>query len=75
VRGRLEFEGLFPSEGTEVIRLQFSPKRGTTLDIPLSAKALSDLERTLSLLRGILPEEMAETIDGLVKDGKVAFSN
>ena len=65
----LAFEGLCLAEGEGVIRLQFSPKPGTTLDFPVTAKALSDLERTLRHLEGTPPEEMASEIARLSRDG------
>ena len=73
VQDALEFEGLAPAEGAGTIRLLLSRNAATTLVVPLSAKALSDLERQLSLLRGKLPEEMASGIASLENEGKLVL--
>jgi hypothetical protein len=39
----LVFEDLVPAAGKEKARLRFSRRRGTTLDIPMSAAALAGL--------------------------------
>lgn len=65
----LEFLDLCPAEGAGVVRLQFSPKPGTTLDFPVTAKALSLLERSLCHLRGTPPNEMASELERLFRQG------
>lgn len=52
----LSFEGLARPQGGEVIRLRFSRKSGTTVDLPLSAEALSALVQEVGLLHGQGPE-------------------
>lgn len=71
VQDPLEFVTLSPAEGRVAARLLFSPKPGTTLEIPLTAKAMSDLVRTLVQLHGKLPEEMNEEIEKLASEGKL----
>ncbi len=61
----LRFEGLVPPQGTETVRIRFSRKRETTLEIPLSAEALALLVRCLGPLHGIPADEIAEELERL----------
>jgi len=55
----LAFVGLVRPRRKETIRLRFARKRGTTLDLPLSAEALADLVQEIGLLHGSSASEMA----------------
>lgn len=65
----LEFLGLCPAEGAGIVRLQFSPKPGTKLDFPVTAEALSLLERSFCHLRGTPPNEMPSELERLFRQG------
>jgi hypothetical protein len=65
----LEFQNLVRPQRKELIRLRFRRERGTTLDLPLSAKAVADLLQTIGLLHGKLPEELSAALHELSLSG------
>jgi hypothetical protein len=65
----LVFEGLAAPRGKELIRLRFSRRRGTTIDLPLSADALEGLVQEVGLLHGRAAQEMKAELDDLHSKG------
>jgi len=61
----LEFAGLAPSQGREIIRIRFSRGRGTTVDLPLSAETLAALVQPLSSLHGRTPSQLPDELEHL----------
>jgi len=61
----LRFEGLAPSQGKETVRIRFSRRGGTTLEIPLSAEDLALLAQCLAPLHGFPPNEIPAELEQL----------